>query len=101
MQKRHSCELGSWLLPAAARPRIRSIPGCHRRRLLALQEFKIQNMVGSCDVKFPIRLEGLASTHAMFCSVRRCSPLRRHLQAAGLGAHSVRPACCWPTSRAL
>ena len=22
-------------------------------------EFKIQNMVGSCDVKFPIRLEGL------------------------------------------
>lgn len=34
-----------------------------------LQEFKIQNMVGSCDVKFPIRLEGLASTHAMFCSV--------------------------------
>ena len=26
-------------------------------------------MVGSCDVKFPIRLEGLASTHAMFCSV--------------------------------
>ena len=28
-------------------------------------------MVGSCDAKFPIRLEGLASTHAMFCSVRR------------------------------
>jgi len=23
------------------------------------KEFKIQNMVGSCDVKFPIRLEGL------------------------------------------
>lgn len=31
-------------------------------------EFKIQNIVGSCDVKFPIRLEGLANTHAMYCS---------------------------------
>ncbi|KAI7842177.1 hypothetical protein COHA_004198 [Chlorella ohadii] len=35
---------------------------------VSFKEFKIQNMVGSCDVKFPIRLEGLASTHAMFCS---------------------------------
>ncbi|KAI3438882.1 hypothetical protein D9Q98_001297 [Chlorella vulgaris] len=35
---------------------------------VAFKEFKIQNMVGSCDVKFPIRLEGLASTHAVFCS---------------------------------
>uniref|UniRef100_A0A8C9G126 Uncharacterized protein n=1 Tax=Pavo cristatus TaxID=9049 RepID=A0A8C9G126_PAVCR len=26
-------------------------------------DFKIQNMVGSCDVKFPIRLEGLVLTH--------------------------------------
>ncbi|KAH9514834.1 hypothetical protein Btru_023755 [Bulinus truncatus] len=31
-------------------------------------EFKIQNMVGSCDVKFPIRLEGLVLTHAQFSS---------------------------------
>lgn len=31
-------------------------------------EFKIQNIVGSSDVKFPIRLEGLASDHAKFCS---------------------------------
>lgn len=23
------------------------------------REYKVQNMVGSCDVKFPIRLEGL------------------------------------------
>jgi transcription initiation factor TFIID TATA-box-binding protein len=30
------------------------------------QEFKIQNMVGSCDVKFPIRLEGLAWSHGHF-----------------------------------
>ena len=31
-------------------------------------EFKIQNIVGSCDVKFPIKLEGLYSTHSKFCS---------------------------------
>lgn len=31
-------------------------------------EFKIQNIVGSCDVRFPIRLEGLAATHSKFCS---------------------------------
>ena len=29
-------------------------------------EFKIQNMVGSCDVKFPIRLEGLVLAHGQF-----------------------------------
>ncbi len=29
-------------------------------------EFKIQNMVGSCDVKFPIRLEGLVVKHSQF-----------------------------------
>ncbi|UXI16819.1 hypothetical protein NH340_JMT02762 [Sarcoptes scabiei] len=31
-------------------------------------EFKIQNMVGSCDVRFPIRLEGLVLTHGQFSS---------------------------------
>lgn len=31
-------------------------------------DFKIQNMVGSCDVKFPIRLEGLVLTHSKFSS---------------------------------
>ncbi|XP_014670016.1 PREDICTED: TATA-box-binding protein 2-like [Priapulus caudatus] len=31
-------------------------------------EFKIQNMVGSCDVKFPIRLEGLVLKHSQFSS---------------------------------
>ncbi|XP_062502270.1 uncharacterized protein LOC134179405 [Corticium candelabrum] len=31
-------------------------------------EFKVQNMVGSCDVKFPIRLEGLVLTHQQFAS---------------------------------
>lgn len=31
-------------------------------------EFKIQNMVGSCDVRFPIRLEGLVLAHGQFSS---------------------------------
>ncbi|XP_015687614.2 TATA box-binding protein-like protein 2 [Protobothrops mucrosquamatus] len=31
-------------------------------------DFKIQNMVGSCDVRFPIRLEGLVLTHQQFTS---------------------------------
>ncbi|KAI5613976.1 TATA box-binding protein-like protein 2 isoform X1, partial [Silurus asotus] len=30
--------------------------------------FKIQNMVGSCDVRFPIRLEDLVLTHQQFSS---------------------------------
>jgi transcription initiation factor TFIID TATA-box-binding protein len=33
-----------------------------------LQDFKIQNIVGSCDIRFPIRLEGLASRHHTFSS---------------------------------
>lgn len=35
---------------------------------VALREFKIQNVVGSCDVGFPIRLEGLAYSHGKFSS---------------------------------
>jgi transcription initiation factor TFIID TATA-box-binding protein len=31
-------------------------------------KFKIQNIVGSCDVKFPICLEGLAYSHGQFSS---------------------------------
>ncbi|KAG5519779.1 hypothetical protein PMAC_000052 [Pneumocystis sp. 'macacae'] len=31
-------------------------------------DFKIQNIVGSCDVRFPIRLEGLAYSHGTFSS---------------------------------
>jgi transcription initiation factor TFIID TATA-box-binding protein len=31
-------------------------------------DFKVQNIVASCDVKFPIRLEGLASRHSTFSS---------------------------------
>ncbi|CAF0885028.1 unnamed protein product [Adineta steineri] len=32
------------------------------------RDFKIQNMVGSVDVKFPIRLEALVLKHYQFCS---------------------------------
>ena len=32
-------------------------------------DFKIQNMVGSCDVQFPIRLEGLQYSHSQFSTV--------------------------------
>ena len=32
------------------------------------KEFKILNIVGSCDVKFPIRLEQLRTRHSQFCS---------------------------------
>lgn len=31
-------------------------------------DFKIQNIVGSCDIKFPIRLEGLAYAHGPYSS---------------------------------
>lgn len=31
-------------------------------------DFKIQNLVSSCDVNFPIRLEGLQTAHYMFSS---------------------------------
>jgi len=36
---------------------------------IKFSEFKIQNIVGSCDVKFPIRLEGLAYAHGSYSSV--------------------------------
>ncbi|KAJ7529939.1 hypothetical protein O6H91_15G071900 [Diphasiastrum complanatum] len=32
------------------------------------KDFKVQNIVGSCDVKFPIRLEGLSYAHGHFSS---------------------------------
>ncbi|RCV42141.1 hypothetical protein SETIT_9G192100v2 [Setaria italica] len=32
------------------------------------KDFKIQNIVGSCDVKFPIRLEGLALASGIFAN---------------------------------
>ncbi|CAF2056146.1 unnamed protein product [Brassica napus] len=35
------------------------------------KDFKIQNIVGSCHVKFPIRLEGLAYSHSAFSRIKR------------------------------
>ncbi|CAO2813483.1 unnamed protein product [Amaranthus hypochondriacus] len=32
------------------------------------KDFKIQNIVGSCDVKFAIKLEALAVSHGAFCT---------------------------------
>ena len=32
-------------------------------------DFKVQNIVGSCDVGFPIKLEYLHSNHMSFCQV--------------------------------
>ena len=42
---------------------------CSLLTLAWLQDFKIQNVVGSADVKFPVRLEGLSFAHSLFCSV--------------------------------
>ena len=41
---------------------------CLKRIADKVIDFKIQNIVGSCDIKFPIRLEGLASRHHHFSS---------------------------------
>ncbi|KAF7702721.1 TATA-box-binding protein [Cucumispora dikerogammari] len=32
------------------------------------EDFKVQNIVSSCDIKFSIRLEGLMAAHANYCS---------------------------------
>ena len=34
---------------------------------IKLSDFKIQNVVASCDLKFAISLEGLANEHHRFC----------------------------------
>ena len=56
-------------------------PGSHAL-CATQQDFTIQNIVASCDVKFPIRLEGLAYAHASFANVRR--PTRACLCACRL-----------------
>ncbi len=35
---------------------------------IKLQDFKVQNIVGSCDVRFPISLETLSNSHQSFCT---------------------------------
>jgi transcription initiation factor TFIID TATA-box-binding protein len=42
-------------------------------------DFKIQNIVGSCDIKFPVRLEGLALAHGPFCSVLEFNIVRTRI----------------------
>ena len=53
----------------AARKYVRIVQKCEFPQA-HFKEFKIQNIVGSCDVRFPIRLEGLAlhPQHAAFSS---------------------------------
>ena len=71
-----------WLQPLLLRLWLLTAPPClqYARIIQKLgfeaqfQDFKIQNVVASCDVKFPIRLEGLAFAHGLFCSVR--APVR-------------------------
>src|ERR1700758_1818261 len=48
-------------------------------------DFKIQNIVGSCDVKFPIRLEGLAYSHGAFSSYEPEVSASRGKEDAGAG----------------
>ena len=50
-------------------------------------KFKIQNIVGSCDVKFPIRLEGLAYSHGQFSSYE--SEVSRSLSALAISVAEV------------
>lgn len=54
-------------------------------------EFKIQNIVGSCDVRFPIRLEGLAYAHGHFSSYE--PEVRRLLPLLGFGQKLTRDSC--------
>lgn len=52
-----------------------SLAAAQQRRTdssLPLQDFTIQNIVASCDVRFPIRLEGLSYAHPQFSNVRCC-----------------------------
>ena len=61
-------------------------------------DFKIQNMVGSCDVKFPIRLEGLAYKRAAR-GHQRSGPRLRPAWAGGLPGPCLGPACGgWPAA---
>jgi hypothetical protein len=68
-------------------------------------EFKIQNIVASCDVKFAIRLEGLAANHGHFSSVRTCcahAPLRGRICASRATQlnHPHIPRCGFPLGAA-
>ena len=62
------------------------------------KDFKVQNIVGSTDVRFPIRLEGLSYSHGLFCSVRtlalpRCGLLDRPGSRRGTAALTCSRPC--------
>jgi hypothetical protein len=104
-------------LPAHARERRRNAPAhplrpappapqyCRIIQRLGFEaefkEFTIQNVVASCDCKFPIRLEGLQYSHAYFATVREGgggSGARRRVSGTLQGAweHAVEMvAVCW------
>ena len=50
----------------------------------------MQNIVASCDVKFPIKLEGLAFAHASFANVRPL-PARLRAPVSPLLLHQYEP----------
>ena len=54
-------------------------------------EFQIQNIVGSCDVSFPIRLEGLAYSHGQFSSYE--PEVRAYITPRHLLYSPVLPSC--------
>ena len=52
----------------AARRYARIIQKCNNMGGVTFREFKIQNVVASCDVQFPIRLEGLVAAHRVLAT---------------------------------
>ena len=42
-------------------------------QVVLIRPGRVQNIVGSCDVKFPIRLEGIMYKHSLYSSVRRAT----------------------------
>lgn len=59
----------------AARKYARIIMRLGYENKVKFQDFKVQNIVASCDVRFPIRLEALVNAHQHFCSVPKISLL--------------------------
>ena len=56
-------------------------------------EFKIQNMVGSCDVKFPIRLEGLVVQHQQFCRCVHCTIIPHYIMIIAYSSKVISIRC--------
>jgi transcription initiation factor TFIID TATA-box-binding protein len=59
------------------------------------RDFKVQNIVASVDVKFPIRLEGLAYEHDDYSSVHTCPIAPDHSSTRAIvGECRVLTLCC-------